>query len=43
MLPLTVLRRFDCVLAPTKGAVLDAHARHKDRLHGCTARRWTAC
>lgn len=34
MLPLTVLRRFDCVLAPTKGAVLEAHARHKDRLHG---------
>jgi len=27
ILPLTVLRRFDCVLAPTKQAVLDEHAR----------------
>ncbi|PZN74578.1 MAG: hypothetical protein DM484_20945, partial [Candidatus Methylumidiphilus alinenensis] len=27
MLPLTVLRRFDCVLAKTKADVLVAHAR----------------
>ena len=27
ILPLTVLRRFDCVLAPTKQAVLDEHDR----------------
>ena len=26
ILPLTVLRRFDCILAPTKAAVLKAHA-----------------
>ena len=29
ILPLTVLRRFDCVLADTKQAVLDAHAEHR--------------
>ena len=33
MLPMTVLRRFDCVLAPSKSRVLDAHkvleAKHK--------------
>jgi type I restriction enzyme M protein len=29
MLPLTVLRRFDCVLAPTKAKVLAEHARRK--------------
>ena len=34
MLPLTVLRRFDCVLAPTKAEVLDEHARLRDRLDG---------
>ena len=28
ILPLTVLRRFDCVLADTKEAVLDANAKH---------------
>jgi type I restriction enzyme M protein len=27
MLPLTVLRRFDCVLEPTKGSVLNKHAK----------------
>ena len=27
MLPMTVLRRFDCVLAATKNKVLDAHKR----------------
>ena len=26
ILPLTVLRRFDCILAPTKAAVLKEHA-----------------
>ena len=29
MLPMTVLRRFDCVLAPTKAKVLAEHARRK--------------
>jgi len=29
MLPMTVLRRFDCVLAPTKAKVLAAHDRRK--------------
>jgi type I restriction enzyme M protein len=29
MLPLVVLRRLDCVLEPTKDAVLKAHAKHK--------------
>ena len=29
MLPLTVLRRFDCVLAPTKAEVLVRHAQLK--------------
>ncbi|MDX6197437.1 MAG: type restriction enzyme protein, partial [Actinomycetota bacterium] len=31
ILPLTVLRRLDCVLAPTKAAVLDAFERHRHR------------
>src|ERR1035437_1651025 len=30
MLPMTVLRRFDCVLAPTKDAVLKRYSRLKD-------------
>ena len=34
MLPMTVLRRFDCVLAPTKSKVLTEHARFKDKLKG---------
>jgi type I restriction enzyme M protein len=34
MLPLTVLRRFDCVLATTKDDVLAAHARLKDKHQG---------
>src|SRR5580704_9516325 len=34
MLPMTVLRRFDCVLAPTKERVLSEHQRLKDRLEG---------
>src|SRR5450830_1676666 len=29
MLPMTVLRRFDCVLAPTKVRVLAEHAKRK--------------
>lgn len=33
MLPMTVLRRFDCVLAPTKAKVLTEHARVKDKLN----------
>ena len=31
ILPLTVLRRFDCVLADTKQAVLAAHEQHADQ------------
>ena len=34
MLPMTVLRRFDCVLAPTKAKVLAVHEKRKDRLTG---------
>ena len=34
MLPMTVLRRFDCVLAPTKPAVLAEYERLRGRLHG---------
>lgn len=34
MLPMTVLRRFDCVLAPTKAKVLAAYEKHKDRKLG---------
>jgi len=34
MLPMTVLRRFDCVLAPTKDSVLAEHAKVKNRLKG---------
>jgi len=34
MLPLVVLRRFDCVLASTKDAVLAQHAKYKDKLEG---------
>ncbi len=34
MLPMTVLRRFDCVLAPTKAKVVAEYARWKDRLDG---------
>src|SRR5271170_6520882 len=31
MLPMTVLRRFDCVLAPTKQKVLTAYERNKSK------------
>ena len=34
MLPMTVLRRFDCVLAPSKSKVLSEYDRWRDRLHG---------
>ena len=34
MLPMTVLRRFDCVLAPTKAKVLADYERLKSRLDG---------
>ncbi len=34
MLPMTVLRRFDCVLAPTKPKVLAEHDRWRGRLDG---------
>jgi type I restriction enzyme M protein len=34
MLPLVVLRRFDCVLENTKAAVLQAHEKYKDKLKG---------
>ena len=34
MLPMTVLRRFDCVLAPTKARVLAEHERSGSRLEG---------
>ena len=34
MLPMTVLRRFDCVLAPTKTKVLAEYKRREDRLVG---------
>ena len=34
MLPMTVLRRFDCVLAPTKAKVLTAHERWGGKLEG---------
>ena len=34
MLPMTVLRRFDCVLASSKSEVVAEHNRWRDRLHG---------
>lgn len=34
MLPLTVLRRFDCVLAETKDKVLKEYERYKDKYQG---------
>ena len=32
IMPLTVIRRLDCVLEPTKGAVLDRHKKMKGRI-----------
>src|SRR5579864_4246766 len=34
MLPMTVLRRFDCVLAPTKAAVLRKYDQVRDKYTG---------
>lgn len=34
MLPMTVLRRFDCVLPPSKAKVLAEHERSKDKFKG---------
>jgi len=34
MLPMTILRRFDCVLAPTKGKVLKDHDRWSGKFKG---------
>ena len=34
MLPMTVLRRFDCVLAPSKAEVLSEYERRRGRLEG---------
>ena len=34
MLPMTMLRRFDCVLSPTKPGVLTEHDRWRGRLEG---------
>ena len=34
MLPMTVLRRFDCVLAPTKDAVMAEHEKRKGQFEG---------
>ena len=39
MLPMTVLRRFDCVLAPTKAKVLAEHERSKRQAQGRGAGR----
>ena len=43
ILPLTVLRRFDCILADTKPAVLDTYNKLKDQnldlLDSCTPNR----
>ena len=40
MLPMTVLRRFDCVLAPTKAKVLAKYERRKPRMRGEALDRW---
>lgn len=37
ILPFTLLRRLDCVLAPTKAAVLAEHARLQDADYDTTA------
>ena len=34
MLPMTVLRRFDCVLAPSKGAVLNKFNQGRNKFEG---------
>ena len=40
MLPMTVLRRFDCVLAPTKARVLAEFDRRKPRFDGEALEAW---
>ena len=40
MLPMTVLRRFDCVLAPTKARVLAEFDRRKSRFEGEALESW---
>ena len=40
MLPMTVLRRFDCVLAPTKAKVLAEFDRRKSRFEGEALESW---
>ncbi len=40
MLPMTVLRRFDCVLASTKDKVLTEYRWRKDRYQGAALDRW---
>ena len=37
ILPLTVLRRLDCVLAPTKGKVLAVQAKYRGRIENLEA------
>ena len=45
ILPLTVIRRLDCVLEPTKQAVLEKHKQLAGRIEnlGPVSRRWRAC
>ena len=40
MLPMTVLRRFDCVLAPTKARVLEEFDRRKAKFGGAALESW---
>ena len=40
MLPMTVLRRFDCVLAPTKPKVLEEFDRRKSKFEGEALESW---
>ena len=40
MLPMTVLRRFDCVLAPTKKKVLAEYEKRKTKFKGDALDRW---
>ena len=40
MLPMTVLRRFDCVLAPTKVKVLEEFNRRKSKFQGEALESW---
>ena len=40
MLPMTVLRRFDCVLAPTKAKILEEFDRRKSKFQGEALEAW---